>query len=239
MNHNALPEITCSEFTDSMEDLLGPSSPNSHNGSTDMLWFHFEGRIPETTLACIMWLRDHDMFKDVGQKNLTISVELEKPGREGLHALALAADVVFYSSSWAKGEGYVDAESCLRDQARILRQNSPRTSPKSLICPWGAEGASSILLSSMQPFDEMIDASDLQVVHSDAYVASERRVVDTTGAGDTFIAGTLFGLICRGPWVRGPQAWPMKSVLDFANNLAGRKITQAGLFVEDISFMDG
>ena len=31
-----------------------------------------------------------------------ISVEVEKPGREGLQELATLADVVFYSKSWAQ-----------------------------------------------------------------------------------------------------------------------------------------
>ncbi len=31
-----------------------------------------------------------------------ISIEVEKPGREGLEELAAEADVVFYSRSWAE-----------------------------------------------------------------------------------------------------------------------------------------
>jgi len=31
-----------------------------------------------------------------------VSVEVEKPGREGLEELAAEADVVFYSKSWAE-----------------------------------------------------------------------------------------------------------------------------------------
>jgi ketohexokinase len=34
--------------------------------------------------------------------NARISVEVEKPGREGLPQLAAEADVVFYSRSWAE-----------------------------------------------------------------------------------------------------------------------------------------
>jgi hypothetical protein len=33
--------------------------------------------------------------------NVTISVEVEKPGREGLEEMSLLADYVFYSRSWA------------------------------------------------------------------------------------------------------------------------------------------
>lgn len=54
-----------------------------------------QGRIPETTLQCIRHLRQV-------LPKATISVEVEKPGREGLVELANAADVVFYSRGWAE-----------------------------------------------------------------------------------------------------------------------------------------
>lgn len=44
----------------------------------------------------------------------------------------------------------------------------------------------------------------------------------TVGAGDTFIAGMLFGLTCRADWSLGRK-------LEFANELAGRKVAQEGL----------
>lgn len=54
-----------------------------------------QGRIPETTLQCIQHLRRH-------LPRSRVSVEVEKPGREGLRELASEADVVFYSRSWAE-----------------------------------------------------------------------------------------------------------------------------------------
>jgi len=54
-----------------------------------------KGRIPETTLQCIRYLRQVSPVS-------TISVEVEKPNREGLTELAAEADVVFYSRSWAE-----------------------------------------------------------------------------------------------------------------------------------------
>ena len=43
-------------------------------------------------------------MQQIRQYHLTvkISVEVEKPGREGLQELAALADVVFYSKSWAQ-----------------------------------------------------------------------------------------------------------------------------------------
>jgi len=58
-----------------------------------------KGRIPETTLQCIQHLRSV-------LPNAKISVEVEKPGREGLTSLAEAADVIFYSRSWAEVKAF-------------------------------------------------------------------------------------------------------------------------------------
>jgi hypothetical protein len=44
----------------------------------------------------------------------------------------------------------------------------------------------------------------------------------TIGAGDTFIAGILYGLFYNS------QNWDLEKALKFANELAGRKVTQEG-----------
>lgn len=54
-----------------------------------------KGRIPTTTLQCIRYLRQV-------LPRCRISVEVEKPNREGLDRLASEADVVFYSRTWAE-----------------------------------------------------------------------------------------------------------------------------------------
>jgi hypothetical protein len=66
-----------------------------------------KGRIPETTLRCIRYLRQ-------ALPGSTISVEVEKPNREGLVELAAEADVVFYSRSWAEvsQESQQSARTC-------------------------------------------------------------------------------------------------------------------------------
>lgn len=47
-------------------------------------------------------------------------------------------------------------------------------------------------------------------------------VVDTVGAGDTFIAGVLYGLVYQA------GKWDLETTLKFANQLAGRKVVQDG-----------
>jgi hypothetical protein len=54
-----------------------------------------QGRIPETTLQGIRYLRQTI-------PGCKISVEVEKPNREGLVEMAAEANVVFYSKTWAE-----------------------------------------------------------------------------------------------------------------------------------------
>jgi ketohexokinase len=48
---------------------------------------------------CIDYMRQAKREPD--DEELIVSVEVEKPGREGLGELSLKADYVFYSRSWA------------------------------------------------------------------------------------------------------------------------------------------
>ncbi|KAH8891337.1 putative PfkB family kinase [Thozetella sp. PMI_491] len=115
VNFNDLPELVVDEFIAKAGLVAGQDC-----------WWHFEGRIPETTLKCVQHLRR-------SQPGCKISVEVERPGREGLTDLAAQADVVFYSRNWAESRGYTSAEACLRGES------SPRAS--SIFCTWGERGA--------------------------------------------------------------------------------------------------
>ncbi|KAG4255506.1 hypothetical protein FPRO06_02865 [Fusarium proliferatum] len=148
VNYNDLLEMTEDEFG----NIARGFNPDQET------WWHFEGRIPDTIQSCIRLLRNV-------LPKATISVEIEKPGREGLPELAAEADVVFYSRSWAESRGHKTPEQCLR-----------------------AEG------------------------HQKAAV----------GAGDTFIAGMLYGLICH------PDDWTMGAKLGFAVRLATVKVQREG-----------
>ncbi|KAL8646879.1 MAG: hypothetical protein Q9210_005877 [Variospora velana] len=155
-----------------------------------------------------------------------ISVEVEKPGREGLQSLAILADVVFYSKSWAQGNGYKSAEECLRAQATLTSNASL------LLCTWGESGASALELPSRRYVERpAYKTMGAKVVEYVFLLRNLHRLVvvrysfvnSTVGAGDTFIAGMLFGLTCHTP------NWTLDRQLEFANELAGRKVVQEGL----------
>ncbi|KAI1419776.1 Ribokinase-like protein [Xylaria sp. FL1777] len=100
-------------------ELLAESSSSAESLGNEYAWFHSEGRIPAATLHCIQWLRR-------SKPKARVSVEVEKPGQEGLENLVAEADVVFFSRSWAKSELYTGAEQCLQSH---------------LFCTWGSQGA--------------------------------------------------------------------------------------------------
>jgi ketohexokinase len=80
-----------------------------------------------------------------------------------------------------------------------------------LCCTWGSGGATLVQKSS--------DAD--QWVSVEAWQSPQHPVIDTIGAGDTFIAGMLYMLTCA------PDLNLLQQ-LSFANELAGRKVTQEG-----------
>ena len=246
INHNPLPEMTYDEFVKTTETLLGYSNSTSAGpdaAADERLWFHFEGRIPETTLQCIRYIRS--CLSSKGRSvDLKISVELEKPGREGLQELALEGDVVFYSRSWAEGEGYSSADICLRSQAKMICDHASNAAGGNagaslLICTWGSSGACAISLTSLWSDISSVKQGKreaaLDVESSSAYTSPNKPIVDTTGAGDTFVAGVLFGLICKGEVAELSEQWSINQTLDFANKLAGRKILQHGFRLDEIS----
>ncbi|KAH7318650.1 Ribokinase-like protein [Stachybotrys elegans] len=190
INYNDLPEMTVDEFRAIAQDF----SPSQDT------WWHFEGRIPNTTKECIQIV--HQLHPDA-----PVSIEIENPGRAGLEELAGLADVVFYSRAWAQSRQYKSAQECLKGEGL----QSPTQKAVSL-CTWGEEGAALY----KRPDGDLYQYSAKETGTGDV------QVIDSVGAGDVFIAGILYAFLCRG------TAWSHRESLMFAVNLATKKVQQEG-----------
>lgn len=228
VSHNDLQEMSLDEFTVRADNILCDTNADMQQDiEVEQIWFHFEGRIPSTTLECIRYLRLHPAVTGNSSRpatvDLKISVEIEKPYREGLQELTHEADVILYSRSWAEAEGYTSAAECLKAQSAMLgfTNYSAGHCKRTLVCTWGDRGASALTLPCPP---RNLDAT---IVSGPAFGLEGKKVVDTVGAGDTFIAGILFGFLCRDDGAPG-DAWSLRQKLDFANELAGRKVIQHG-----------
>ncbi|KAF2642962.1 ketohexokinase-like protein [Massarina eburnea CBS 473.64] len=197
ISHNPLPEMTVSEFTEKAAQV----AQREDGGET---WYHFEGRVPETTLQCVEYLRSAPE-----QRGVKISVECEKPEREGMSEVAKLADVVFYSRLWADANGYDDPR-------KFLESRIPDALPGAILCcTWGEGGAVAV----QKKHDGKHQWAKVTAWKPDT---GSFEVVDTIGAGDTFISGMLFALNHH------RTDWTLERTLSFANELAGRKVLQDG-----------
>ncbi|MEO1767525.1 PfkB family carbohydrate kinase [Thiobacter aerophilum] len=152
-------------------------------------WVHFEGRNPDT-LACMLdHLRRH-------HARLPLSLEAEKP-RPGLAALFDRCNVLLTGRAFARALGHGEPRAFLQ----ALRAQAPRPL---IFAGWGETGAWA-LPGSEAP------------LYTPAFPPP--RVVDTVGAGDTFNAGVIHGVL---------NGWPVDRTLREAASLAGRKCGQVG-----------
>lgn len=164
---------------------------------SDFDWIHFEGRRNEAEIVKMIDVVE-EFNADLPPKDrIVVSVELEKP-RKSLMQLLNKADVVFTSKDFAKFLGF----SSPYETVRSLRS---KTKPgATIICAWGTKGADGA-------------GPDGEVKHSNAY--PPEKVVDTLGAGDTFIAGAIYSLI---------EGSSLEDTLNFACRLAGFKCGMNG-----------
>lgn len=152
-------------------------------------WIHFEGRNPDA-LACML---DHVRRS---RPQLPISLEAEKP-RPGLEALLGRCDVLLTGRAFAHALGHDEPTAFLK----ALRAQAPRPL---IFAGWGEAGAWAL---------EGTDAP----LHTPAFPPP--RVVESLGAGDTFNAGVIHGLL---------TGRPLAETLRGAARLAGRKCGQEG-----------
>ena len=160
-------------------------------------WVHFEGRRNEEEIVKMIDMVEKWNSALTHESKIIVSVELEKP-RKTLLPLLDKADVVFISKDFARFCGYSSASEAVKSLRNKIKPGA------TMICAWGEKGADGA-------------GADGDVKHSDAY--PPEKVIDTLGAGDTFVAGAIYSLI---------KESSVKDALIFACRLAGFKCGVAG-----------
>ncbi|MBI1423660.1 MAG: carbohydrate kinase [Gammaproteobacteria bacterium] len=151
--------------------------------------FHFEGR----NLPQLVTMLEQVQRARVDQP---ILLEVEKP-RPGIEAAFAYADVLLFSRVYAMAEG-------CRAAGELFDRVQARHPQGILICTWGEQGA----------YARTPDGADL---HAPALPV--REICDSVGAGDTFNAGVIHGLL---------SGKHLHDTLLYANALAAKKLQQPG-----------
>lgn len=151
---------------------------------------HFEARQALETVKMLEFLEQH-------HPHIRYSIEFEKP-RAHADLLQRHAEIQFYSRNYAEAMGYGDAAS-------FLQQCRPVQAPTWLVCTWGSQGC----------FYRHSGNNDVVQVPA----APLPQVIDSVGAGDTFIAGFLHHW-----W----DSIDIHASAAFANALAAKKCAQIG-----------
>jgi ketohexokinase len=152
-------------------------------------WIHFEGRNVEETRRMLEQVRAR-------RPHLPRSVECER-NRPGIDRLFRDAEVLIFSRSFAEEWAFSSPRPFLEHVRRM-------TPEPHLVCAWGEEGAFALGI-------------DGRFHHAPA--TKIERVVDSLGAGDTFNAGLIDGLL---------RTADLPTALELGNRLAGLKCAQEG-----------
>ncbi|KAF9932638.1 hypothetical protein FBU30_007635 [Linnemannia zychae] len=198
ISHSTLPDLTLDEFIKKFDASCMKVSSDIVQMGCPYRWIHFEGRGAEVS-GMIEYI-ESVYIRHGWRHKLTISIEFEKGDRPGIQRLLQQADVCFFSKLYAETLGFDRPEDFLSSVGGYCKPTA------TLFCCWGAAGAVGLHLETGTRFSSSAGSIPL--------------VVDTVGAGDTFIAGMILALGVRG--------YDIGRSLRFACELASLKCAQYG-----------
>lgn len=168
-------------------------------------WIHLEAR---KNVDDIREFIRRVRSEDLGRK-ITISVEIEKPFESRTVFLQDDVDYFFVSKDYARMKGANDLKEgieLITDLVATGNLNENDNNDRNIIMAWGESGAATCTVSGKN--------SKSEIIYSPAF-APKTGVIDTTGAGDAFIAAVIFA--------RQLLQLDMKGSIGFGCKFAGAK----------------
>ncbi|XP_020801375.1 ketohexokinase [Drosophila serrata] len=162
-------------------------------------WVHFEARNTTHTAKMMQSIREYD--RKTGQRTF-ISLDFETRYDQNLE-LCHPCDYVIFSKELATDKGWTTPQQTCQELAADISGNGSKK--PIIICPWGSDGA--VCLDSSGNFHK---CSSYQ----------PEKVVDTLGAGDSFVAGFIKATF--------EDQRCLREAVDYANRIASRKIEGFG-----------
>ncbi|KAL3674447.1 hypothetical protein V7S43_000397 [Phytophthora oleae] len=169
VHSRTVAELSCEAFERQVEQYL--TENRQHPNAP--VWFHFEGRNMETVRKMMVHVRERAPYAK-------ISVEIEFPRYPWTLAKTLAslADYVFMSKDYLRDNNNISSAYEFFEGILTQRWGEDWNQwTKAFICPWGSKGV------------YYLEMADSTVHHIPA--AQLDRVVESNGAGDTFIGATI------------------------------------------------
>jgi len=180
-----LPELTSNDF-------------KSKISLSKYRWIHFEVRPNvEQVIEMVKFARISD------KNRIKLSMEFEKPTHERDGIWRLDIDLFFVSKDYATYKGAKGMDNALDVLSKMIPLE--KRTETLLVIPWGHEGSSCAVIES----GKIIKRSRSQAF------TPRNGIKDTTGAGDSFIAATVFALDIL--------SLPLEESITFACRFAGAK----------------
>ena len=167
---------------------------------TKYAYIHFEGRSIDAISKAMMIIDNHNKSIHSKADRIFLSLEAEKPKRSNVISLMPLADLVVVSREFAESKHFLNAEKAVDGFKEFCKDGA------FVVCTWGAAGAAYGIAGNI---------GDVVMVPA----VTPTQVVDTLGAGDTFIGGLICGLI---------HGKTLGQSVKLGNQIASCKISECG-----------
>ncbi|KAG1699329.1 Ketohexokinase [Nymphon striatum] len=164
-------------------------------------WIHFEGRNGTELLKMMASVIEWNKNISDSASRIILSLELEKD-KAGMDLLHDKVDLLFLGKMYAESRGFLDMRETVHHFINFVKIGA------SVVCAWGEEGACG------QTKTTVGCDTDSEKLHKSSIFPPEGGVVDTLGAGDTFLSGIIYHF-------RKKQ--DLAKALEFGCRLAGAK----------------